>query len=94
MNKWEDYVTEIKPELYRKLNDYVAIDNFGDSKKTRAFRLSKNGENTNIFEKVNNRNLDNQLFNNNNQRNVIHININENNNMREIQNNNGIIGDD
>ena len=47
MNKWEDYVAEIKPELYRKLNDYVAIDNFGDSKKTKAFRLSKNGENTN-----------------------------------------------
>ena len=94
VNKWEDYVAEIKPELYRKLNDYVAIDNFGDSKKTKAFRLSKNGENTNIFEKVNNHNLDNQLFNNNNQRNVIHININENSNIGEIKNNNNIIWDD
>ena len=83
MNKWEDYVTEIKPESHKKLNDCVAVDDFRDSKKTKAFRLSKNGENTNIFENVNNR-IENQLFNNNNnQRNVIHINNNENNNMRD-----------
>ena len=50
-NKWEDYVAEIKPELYKKLNDYVAIDTLGNSKNSKAFRLRKNGESTNIFEK-------------------------------------------
>ena len=52
-NKWEDYVAEIKPELYKKLNDYVAIDTLGNSKNSKAFRLRKNGESTNIFEKLN-----------------------------------------
>ena len=34
---------EIKPEIFAKLNEYVSIDNFGDSKKSKVFRLSKNG---------------------------------------------------
>ena len=90
-NKWEDYVAEIKPELYKKLNDYVAIDTLGNSKNSKAFRLRKNGESTNIFEKLNHGDFGNRLINENNQGNIIHININRNNNIREIQNNNNDI---
>ena len=90
-NKWEDYVAEIKPELYKKLNDYVAIDTLGNSKNSKAFRLRKNGESTNIFEKLNHEDFGNRLINENNQGNIIHININRNNNIREIQNNNNDI---
>lgn len=95
MNKWEDYITEVKPELFTKLNEYVCIDNFGEAKNTKAFRLRKNGASTNVFQKINignaqqinnahqgNLNLDNNIGINirHNQDNVLHINLQSRNN--------------
>lgn len=103
MNKWEDYITEVKPELFTKLNEYVCIDNIGESKNTKAFRLRKNGANTNVFQKMNignvpqinndpqeNLNLDNNMGINvqNNPQNVIHINFQQRNNEIVDGNNN------
>ena len=41
IKKWENYVTEIKQEYYDKLNQYVAIENNGDNKNSKAFLLKK-----------------------------------------------------
>ena len=32
LNKWEEYITEVRPELFSKLNEYTCIDNFGEIK--------------------------------------------------------------
>ena len=39
--KRDNYVAEIKQENYDKLKDYIAIDNNGEYKSTKAFRLKK-----------------------------------------------------
>ena len=39
--KWDNYVAEIKPEYYTKLNEYIAIENNGEHKSSKAFRLKK-----------------------------------------------------
>ena len=56
-NKWKDYCTEIKPEYLAKLEQFVTIDNYEEGKKSRAFRLMKNGNNTGIFTKINDVNI-------------------------------------
>jgi hypothetical protein len=101
LNKLEDFITEVRPELFAKLNEYVAIDNFGGNNRTKAFRLRKNGEDTNIFQRINQGNVPqngpnsqgNFNFNNNrelninhNNDNVIHINIQNRNNEIESSN--------
>ena len=58
--KWDNYVAEIKQEYYDKLKDYIAIDNNGEYKSTKAFRLKKNGENTNIFKIIDVSNVQNE----------------------------------
>lgn len=80
IKKWENYVTEIKQEYYDKLNQYVAIENNGDNKNSKAFRLKKNGHDTNIFRKINENDEQNDDINS-------EFNIN-------IQNEGDIIGDD
>ena len=50
--KWDNYVAEIKPEYYDKLKEYIAIENNGEHKSSKAFRLKKNGQDTNIFKKI------------------------------------------
>jgi hypothetical protein len=104
LNKWENYVAEIRPEIFEKLNEYKAIDNLGNNKKNKAFRLSKNGiETTNLkkVEEINANNI-NQRFqenmgidiglapnNDNNNNNVIRINpIARENNVEEGENDN------
>ena len=100
-NKWKDYTTEIKPEYFDKLNQFIAIENNGDGKKSKAFRLKKNGQDTNIFQKLNqeeaphdfaniqfNQNLNNiNLPNQNNNGNNIRINLIPGNNIRNEENN-------
>lgn len=82
LKKWEDYITEIKPEYYAKLNEYVAIESYGNTKRTKAFRLKKNGENTNIFTKINEANINQGQQNIQiNQGNVMRINLHQNNNI-------------
>lgn len=76
-NKWEDYTAEIKPEYYAKLKEFVAINNNGDGKKSRAFRLTKNGQDTGVFHRINGANFqqdEHNIVENNDQ-----ININEQN---------------
>jgi len=73
-NKWQDYSTEIRPEYYTKLEEFIAIDNYTDAKKSRAFRLSKNGQSTGVFNKISNAMMrqDEQNYDlNNNQINVM-----------------------
>ena len=41
IKKWKNYVTDIKQEYYDKLNQYFAIENNGDNKNSKAFRLKK-----------------------------------------------------
>ena len=39
--KCDNYVAEIKQEYYVKLNEYIAIENNGECKSSKAFRLKK-----------------------------------------------------
>jgi len=41
IKKLEKYVTHIKQEYYDKLNQYVAKENNGENKNSKAFRLKK-----------------------------------------------------
>ena len=60
------------------MEQFVAIDNYGEGKKSRAFRLMKNGNNTGIFTKINDVNI--QQNEQDNEFNNIQIdNINQNN---------------
>lgn len=95
LNKWKDYTTEIKAQYLEKLNQFIAIESNGDGKKSKAFRLKKNGQDTNIFKKINQGNAPqdlgnipyNQNLNNiieesqHNNQNVIHINLRSCNNI-------------
>ena len=63
IKKWENYVAEIKQEYYDKLSQYVAIENNGDKKNNKAFRLKKNGVDTNIFRKIDENNEQNEGIN-------------------------------
>ena len=49
--KRDNYVAEIKQENYDKLKDYIAIDNNGEYKSTKAFRLKKKMVKIQIFSK-------------------------------------------
>ena len=83
LNKWKDYTTEIKPEYFNKLNEFIDEKNNGEGKKTKAFGLKKNGHNTNIFQKIIGQNP-------NNNGNVINLNLGENDNIL----NEDVIGND
>ena len=79
-NKWEDYTAEIKPEYYAKLKEFVVINNNGEGKKSRAFRLKKNGQDTGVFHRNNGPNLQQDEYNlieNNSQINIDEQNDNE-----------------
>ena len=58
--KWDNYVAEIKPEYYTKLNEYIAIENNGEHKSSKGFRLKKNGQDTKIFKKIDGSNAQNE----------------------------------
>lgn len=57
LRKWDNYITEIKPEYYDKLKEYIAIENNGENKSCKAFRLKKNGQNTDSFKKIDGGNM-------------------------------------
>ena len=58
--KWDNYAAEIRQEYYAKLKDYIAIENNGECNNAKAFRLKKNGQNTNIFKKIDEGNIQNE----------------------------------
>ena len=58
----------------------MTIENYGNIKRTKAFRLKKNGENTNIFTKINESTINQQNIQIN-QGNVMRINLRQNNNI-------------
>lgn len=100
LNKWKDYTTEIKAQYLEKLNQFVAIESNGDRKKSKTFKLKKNGQDTNIFKKINQGNAQQDMGNiqyihnlNNiieenqhNNQNVIHINLRSGNNIMNRDN--------
>ena len=100
-NKWKDFTTEIKPEYFDKLIQFITIENIGDGKKSKAFRLKKNLQDKNIFKKLNqeyvphdfaniqfNQNLNNiNLPSQNNNGNNIRINLIPGNNIINEENN-------
>lgn len=69
MSKWQDYQLIIDKNVLEKVNQYKPINNYGNSKNNRGFRISKNGKNTGLFTKIdmqNDNEYNNNIINSNN----------------------------
>jgi len=68
-NKWDEYNLIVEKDIFNKIKEFSPINNYGNNKNNRGFRISKNGKDTGIFQKKDEQN--NLSFNNNNRINII-----------------------
>lgn len=68
MNKWDDYSLTIQKDIFEKVKQFVPI-NPGANKNNKGFRISKNGQDTGIFKKIEDigeNNIENDIINDGN----------------------------